>query len=627
MAYRIEGRDIVISGFEKGISDSPYNGIADMRNVEIITVPGEASVEFSQVAVQVPAVVNAAAYTASASADTLTWTGTPALYAGTAITLASNTAMGLSNGVVYYVGNIVGSTFQVFITPLLLSHIDITGNGTGTFTTYQYGNQRGIGGPSPTSYFVDQSGSYQGLNTVYLVDASNYVWVIVPVSINSIPLNSLLFLGNIGGNGAGASSQSGIAIWNEYIILFGATGVGEDYANAATLLTSGPAAEWVYGWQDMGTHESEGRIDVLVSQEDGNLYWTSDTGLGSLVLEIDEVTHLPKTFDPTDTTTYDITSTAILLPATDSAICIAELGTSILVGGDGSFLYVWDKLSLGFNSLINIPDIFIRNIVATSQNAYVFAGVRGRIYITNGSGIDLYKKVPDYVTGIVNPYIIWEDASFAKNQLYFSFYATDNAGNMLTTVAGAWVVDLDTDSMRLQNKTTKSDYAGFTTMVTLLPFRGYGNNPVGTGAFVGWYSGTTYGLDIGSSNPYTNYESYLETDIIPVGTFLDPFSPSQVEWKTSAPLVAGESVRISYRPSLSTAFSPITDATHSTGESAVVGSTSDMIQANFQKVQWVQLKVELKSTNTTPSFTRLTEARIRDYPSGSQSEGTYPVKI
>ena len=48
MAYSFQGTDIVINGFEKGISDDPYRGINDMRGVNIISVPGEASVSYSQ---------------------------------------------------------------------------------------------------------------------------------------------------------------------------------------------------------------------------------------------------------------------------------------------------------------------------------------------------------------------------------------------------------------------------------------------------------------------------------------------------------------------------------------------------------------------------------------------------
>lgn len=599
-----------------------------MRNMDIITVPGEASVGLSEVPASAPPIINAAAYAAAASTDILTWAGTAPLYMGVAISLSGNTATGLSNGIVYYPINITATTFQVSLTPFG-SVINITGDGTGTFTTYQYGDQRGIHGEAPISYYVDRSGYFGGINGIYLVDGSNYVWFLTSGAISSVPVNSLLFLGNIGGI-ATTTNPTGIAVWNGFLLLFGSTRI--DYLNINTFESTGPAAAWVYSWSFTGSYSPGsvlGYIPLIIAQEDGQLIFTSTAGLGSLVLSVNSSTGMDYVFDPTNPLTYTLTSSAVPLPLSDQSTCLAELGGSIIVGGKLAYLYVWDKVSPQFNDLLNVPDMFTTYIIATSQVAYVFAGNRGRIFVTNGSGIDLYKKVPDYLTGVLNPYIVWIDASFGKNQLYFSFAARSNGGTVQTTVSGAWAVNLDDDALRMENKTTDAAYAGITNMVVEMPSAGSSPfvNPQGTPLVLGWYDGTTYGVDVGSSNPYSDYESYIETDMLPLGTFLDPFTPTQVEWKVSAPLVAGESVRLSYRTSLGGNYAPITDSTHPTGESSVVGSVSDMIQTNFQKAQWVQLKMETKSTDTNPSFVRLTEVRIRDYPSGQQSEVTLPVSI
>lgn len=607
MAYSIQGKDIVLAGFESGIADTPYAGIADMRNIEIISMPGEGFAEFAQVAASAPPTLSAVAYTASAAADTLTISSTTGLYEGVAIVLASNTATGLSNGVVYYVRNISGNTFQVSAAPAS-AIINITADGTGTLTTYTYGNHRGTSAQAPISYWVDKTGAAAGNSGLYLVDGSNYVWVIFNSALGGLPANALIFLGNIGGVGASSIVQNGVAIWNGYLLLFGIVTSGVDYARMSTLITTSVTTAWTYGWQNMGTNSVNGRINMLVSQEDGNLYWTSDTGLGSIIEQ-------PGTnFNPTNSATYAITSTALLVPESDEATCVAELGTNLLIGGQRNFVYVWNKVDPGFSDLINIPDTYTHNIVAASQNAYVFAGNRGRIYITNGSGMDLYKKFPDYLTGIVNPVISWLDANFIRNQLIFTVSARSNSNTTLTTVNGVWAIDLDSDALRMINKTTNSGYGGSAPMAVEMPAfnSGVTTGITGTGITVGWYSGTTYGVDVGSSNPYSNYESYIQTDLIPVGTYLDPFSPSQVEFKLSAPLVDGESVRVSYRTNISENFTQIFETT-------TVGAISGWSQTNFQKVQWVQFLIELKSTATNPSYCRLTEMRVRDFPSGKDS--------
>lgn len=626
MSYSLEQKDLVIAGFEAGIADTPYAGIADMRNMEIQSYPGEASVHFAQTAVTKPAVFNAVAYTAQNTGDTITVTSATGLYVGTAIVLASNTAGGLSNSVVYYVFNIVGNTFQVRLATASGSAVAVTSDGTGTLTTYQYGNQRGTSAQSPVSYWVDKTGAFAGENGTYLVDGSNYVWFLSSPGSNVFTPNTLIFLGNIGGIATGSIITTGIAIWNGYILLISTITQGIDYARVGTIVSSGPAAAWVYTWKNMDATGTGQRIGVLVSQEDGNLYFTSNVGLGSLIETPGDI------FDPTDATSYTITDTALSLPETDDSTCIAELGTNLLIGGRGSFVFIWDKISLGFTGLLNIPDQFTTKIVATSQNAYVFSGNRGRIYITNGSGIDLFKKIPDYITGAMRPYIKWEDANFTKNQLIFAITATTNGNTTLNTVAGVWGIDLESDALRLINKTTNTGYTGTVRMVvetTNTNAGSAGTNVPGSAITVGWYSGSTYNVDVGTANPYVAGESYLETEIIPVGTYLDPFSPSQIEWKTSAPLVNGESVSIYWRENITDAY--VLLGTSTVSGTSMVGTTtgtttnakriSDYYKASFEKVQWAQFKAITTSTVTNPSYVRLTQIRVRDYPSGKENKG------
>lgn len=611
MSYRIEGKDIVISGFNQGIADSPYDGIADIRNIDINSMPTEAFVNFKMAAATKPPVMDAVAYTAQNSGDTITIASTTGLYVGCAIKLANNTAGGLSNGVVYYVFNITATTFQIRLAPASGSAINISSDGTGDLTTYQYGNQRGVSsGVCPVSYFVDRTGELAGSNAIYLMDRSNYAWVILPADQGSITANTLIFLGNIGGVGASVSTASAIAVWNDYIFIFGTTTQGTDVGDLSDIwVSAGPAATWSYTWQSPDCQSTANRIGLIVSQEDGNIYFTSSTGIGSLIETPGDV------FDPTDPVSYTLESDAISLPTTDGSVCLAELGSFILIGGRNSLVYVWDKVSLGFNTILNISDTFITNIVAVSQNAYVFAGTRGRIYITNGSSINLYKKIPDYVTGTVNPYIRWRDANFNRDQLYFTFSATSNSGSDLTTVNGAWAIDLNTDALRLLNKITESGYSGSAGMVVEMPASSsttWGNRPVGSGLVIGWNVSTTYGVDVSSSEPYSSFESFIDTEFIPVGTFLKPFSPSQIEWKTAVPLGGNgtsESIRISYRLNLSSSFTVINTSTSTTG------LISDLYKVNFQKAQWIQLRIEMSSNSTTPTYNRLTEVRIRDWPS------------
>ncbi len=612
MAYRIEGTDIIIDGFENGIANSPHEGIADMRNMDIIGVPGEASVSFKEVAATQPVVKNAVAYTAQNTGDTITPTGgTSGFYVGTAIVLAANTAGGLSNSVVYYVMNITGTTFQVSLNPGG-SAVAVTSDGTGTFTTYQYGNARSLSSQAPISYYIDRAGTMGGVNAAYLVDGSNYAWVIFPIAIGTIPANTLIFLGNIGGTNAGVISGNGVVVWKGYLLLFRTGFV--DVLNLNTWFSTGPAAAWTYDWWNApSSQQTNSKISAITALDDA-VYYTSTTGVGS-ILEV-----AGATFAPGTPATYTRNAAALALPTTDHSTCIAELGTNLLIGGQLSYIYPWDRISPSYNYPIIIPDVYSINIIGTNQNAYIFAGNRGNVYITNGSSAQLYKKVSDYLTGTVRPYIRWQDASYQRNQLYFSFIATTNADVALTTVNGAWAFDTQTDALRMLNKITNSGYSGQARMVAEMPQATLFDQPAGTALIIGWTVSTTYGVDLGSSDPYDSYESYLETDIIPVGTYLDPFTPSQIEFKLATPLVANEAVRLSYRTNVTEAYSLIIDPEHPAGETSTAGLLSSMYQTNFQKAQWVQFKIETKSTASSPSYVRLTEMRVRDFPSGKNAK-------
>lgn len=613
MSYRIDGQDVVIEGFEKGIADSPYKGIADMRNVEIISIPGEGSVAYQEIAAAAPPVMNAVAYTAQAVGDTITVASTAGLYAGCAIVLASNTATGLTNGIVYYVGTITSTTFQVFLTPALITPVDITVNGSGTLTTYQYGNQRGKASHAPLAYYVDRSGAGSLDYCVYLIDGSGYVWMILTATIGNTPAGSLIFAGNIGGLGAAATiSGAGIAVWKGYLMVFGAQATGIDYAALGSLQVSdGPAIAWHYAWKTPATASFNQRISVITSQFDDNLYFTSDAGLGS-IQEVDG-----ETFAPATSATYVYTDTALTIPTNDQATCIASLGTTLLVGGILSYVYPWDTISTTYNAPLVIPDYVIYNIVGTNSNAYIFAGNRGRIYITNGYSIDMFKKLPDYITGTINPYYTWRDASYFRNQLYFSFASSTNAGVALTNTGGAWAIDMDSEAFRMINKTTVSGYAPDIWMVAELPAYRLFTQPTGSSMIMGWTNSGTYGVDIPGTVPYSSLESYIDTDMIPIGTFLNTFTPTNIEWKTSYPIGANgtsETIKISYRKQLSDSFTQVGITTTSTA------TISDLFKGNFQGAQWVQLRIEMSSNAVTPTFNRLTEIRVRNYPSQPHSK-------
>lgn len=601
MAYRTEktssGVDIVIDGFEQGIADSPFNGIADIRNANITSIPGEASVQFSTTARTVPPAQSAVAFTAVAATNILTVASTTGYYNGMAVYIDSYSSTGLAAGDVYYVGSIVGNTFILYTNAVLSTAVDVTGDGSGTLTTTQLGT-------------VTFAAAYPSQPLQFLLDSNGRAWQIIQVATSStggaVPAGTVTWLGN---TTLTSANGDGIVAWKNYLLVFRQSAV--DYLPISAL-SGNTHSSWVYGWGGVTVSTSSFQHHAIAAQDDA-VYFCNNNSVGSILEKAGQ------TFDPTNSATYTGNQNALKIPSGDAATYLAELGTSLLVGGLRNLVYPWDRVSPSYNYPLILGEARTYRIVSTNSSAYIFAGERGRIYITNGANVEEFYKIPDSITSAVSPYFnigcpvvgtYNGDAVYWRNQLMFSFVAETNAGAALSSTAGVWALDLATKAFRMEHKPSYSGYAGtFTAIFTALR-----QNPDGDGVSACWTNSGSSGIDAPSTSPYTNYETYIDTDYLPVGTYLNPTTDSQVEFKLSAPMVAGETLKISYRQKLTDAFTLMNGGASSTSSSGVfsgAGTISGFNTVNFQKSQWVQFRVEYSSTASTPSYTRLREIRIR----------------
>jgi len=313
---------------------------------------------------------------------------------------------------------------------------------------------------------------------------------------------------------------------------------------------------------------------------------------------------------------YAFTASALFLP-NDIATCIAELNGYVLTGGVENVIYPWDRLSTTYDYPIRLSENYISKLVTVNTTTYIFAGRRGNIYQTNGGNVSYFKTIPIFLSETYNPIIRFQDAIFNRNHLYFSFTAQENDGTDIDEYGGIWAIDLKSGGMYLANQLSYATYAGYAS--ALFPFNGdvssasatsvyneFGTNQ-GTGLFAGWYDGTSYNIDISDEDPYSSGESYVVSDMIPTGQIWTKRTFENIEYKLATPLVTGESVALYYRQNITEAFTqiPITQGGAVGDLSGIAGVT------NFENVQWIQIKAVLTSTNTTPSFVRLREIRIR----------------
>lgn len=590
MAYRLDSYDnaLVIDGFEKGIADSPSSGIADMRNMNIISIPGEASVNFSTAKISPPAIPSGTVVSASAGADTITYTGAAGLGVNMAVVFAGGSLpAGIVAGTVYWIGTPSGGVVQLFTEISLTNVLNITGTGTGTFTVFTMN--------LPKYFAYDSNGA-----TYWMVDALGQVWSNVETTINGW----WVYTGNSGGNGS--TVGNGLVYYqasNGTGYLFNFRNSAIDYTKTAALNVA-----WVYGWNpaDGSTGNAAGYLKTGTGQSNSHEAFVAPTNQ-VIFCDANWIGRFyeknPATpFVPTTPATYVFDQTD-LLPATDTAQCLTYLGTNILVGGKRNIIYPWDGVHTTFNYPILLAENNIQKMVTINTNTYCFVGGRGRIYVTNGTNAGLFKKIPDHISGTVEPYFTWGGATFTKNQLYFSFNVTTNAGTANTQYGGLWAIDIDTGALRLTNQLSFGTYAGYATAL----IADFQTTPAGTGMFIGWTDGvSSFGIDTTSSNPYSGSQATIDSDLIPIGTFMKPRDFTTLEYKLIRPMVAGESITIQTRLIFNTTTTDFT----TTFTDSTTGNFSNQGMVNFRNAQWVQFKIILNSTASSPSYVRLDEIRI-----------------
>jgi hypothetical protein len=603
MSARFDNYDnsLVIEGWEQGIADSPYSGLSDIRNVNIISVPGETSVNFATAKVSSPVISQGTVVSADATADTITFTGASGLEQGMAVVFAGGSLpAGIVAGTVYWVGSVVAgvcklNTVYNLLTP---SYLNITSTGTGTFQVYTVGLGPGGSPNSPPKYFA-----YDADDLCYfMLDGLGQLW-------SNLFTTASGYWTYVGSSGSADSGGTGLVYYRasdgtRWVFVFKNNTI--DYFDLVSLT-------WTYGWKPLTgaihqtnyLRQTSGIHEAMVAP-DSRVYYCDGQYIGRWY-QTDPAT----AFVPTNLATYTFDETA-LLPTTDVAQCLAFLGTSLMVGGKNNVIYPWNRFDTNFSYPILLAESNIQKMVTVNTNTYCLVGNRGRIYITNGTNAQLYKKIPDHISGTMEPYFIWGGLISFKNQLYFSVKATTNAGVAIPQYGGVWAIDTDTKALRLTNKLSYGTYAGYAPAL----IANYLTTPAGTGLFIGWDSDSfTYGIDNTVSTPYTSSSAVIDSDLIPIGTYNKPRDFTMIEYKLTRPMVSGESILIKTRLIFNT-----TDTGYTTTlTDSTAGNFSNSAPINFKNAQWMQFQIVLNSTASSPSYVRLKHIRILGL-SGSPSE-------
>lgn len=325
-------------------------------------------------------------------------------------------------------------------------------------------------------------------------------------------------------------------------------------------------------------------------------------------------------------TLVQFSSQRVNLPARETAQCMVEIGNTVLIGGTTNVLYPWNQIDATPSDFITLPEANVKTMINVNNMAYVFAGNKGNIYISNGAVASLTLKVPDYVAGVpgnkysyIEPYFTWGDAMYCRGRVYFSIL--DQTATKAGNCGGNWsfvpTQNMDPNqeigmALRLENQNSYGDYDGYSTI--LIPNEE--QNAIAPQYWAWWQdsyntSSAAFGVDYSTSNPVTKY--VVETDILPTGTMLEKGTFQQLEYKLTSALEAGDSVQLFYRTNA-------TDAWSSYGTVVEDVDTADQtfpkISGYFEQViertQWLQFRIEATTNGTTTSsFVRLRHLMLR----------------
>lgn len=311
------------------------------------------------------------------------------------------------------------------------------------------------------------------------------------------------------------------------------------------------------------------------------------------------------------TATITFSPERLNLPFFEIAQAIAELGSNVLIGCRGNTMYPWNQVDALPGDLIALPESNVAYLLTVNNMVYIFAGRKGNIYITSGSSAAAALTVPDYTSGLIEPYFTWGGAMYLRGRVYFSIL--DQTASHTGQCGGVWSFiptqnfylgqDQGT-ALRLENQNSYGTYNGYATVLIANEDQG-ANGPQYWSGWQSTLSSPKYGIDNSSTTPVAS--AVIDMDLIPTGTAINKTTFSQIEYKLAVPLIAGESVSMKYRLNLSDAF-----ATCGTVKRDSTTALSGYFNINFQKTQWVQLQATLTAANSSnTSFVRLAQVRLR----------------
>lgn len=605
MSYRFEKNqngeaDLVIEGFENGIADSPISGIANMRNVNFTNYPGVVNVNYKRLAATIsggsmkkpqfyctsPAGIN---YILDSNGQV--WKQS-AVNSSTFNLLTGNTAGGNGQGIAFWNNYlfVFGSNF-----------IDICGDGTGD------------GGIISSKW--NNSATPSG-TTVWPLKAPSSVLLTGSLSAGA---TSATLSSYTDGNSSAQTSwvyPSGSYLMTlstgqkvSATLTYASTAVSFSPAVASGGASSSVTITPLFTNTYIGANGSTSSDHMtLVSGNDGNLYFCNGRYIGSFSVPSGS------TFNLGIPATYNYSYAALTLPQYETAVWLEELVANLIIAGVKK-LYPWNRVATSWQNPVPITEP-ISKFINYLNTLYIFAGQKGNIYVSNGYSVSQLRKIPDYVTSLggtggtgtslVDPLWTWGGIMVHRNKIYFQALG-QNSSSATNIISGVFSLDVNTKAINFENQNS----FGLISNTTSAPGILIDNTPSSTGFdsyYSGWSNGNSSagGIDYNDTTLYSSNEAFIESDLIPIGTALQPKTYASAEFKLDQPMRSGDSITLQARQSIAGTYQDI-------GTTSTTVLSFPYTSMPFQSWEWIQFKVVLNCnpTATSSSFMRLRQIRIR----------------
>lgn len=401
---------------------------------------------------------------------------------------------------------------------------------------------------------------------------------------------------------------NGFTIWRGYLFIAGDSKL--DIYNAST---DSDLIGWKTFTDDQGTTISDDYHPMWTGERDGSLY----IGNKNYIALLTEVSGT--VFNPNNTATYTWNSYALDIPPDFRIRSIEEIGNHLMLG---CWRTIWSNAIDGYTQTMvaiiypwnyvlrpqsHEGPISIRRIKGVSamlninDSLYAWVGTRGEIFYYNGSKLIKLKRVPDYITDVVEP------GAVVSNFNDVPLFGLENP-----TTGGGGVYSFGSHNekypLALNLEYPLSPGQDVNYLVGAVGVIGATDNIL----LAGWKSGSTYGIDI--LNTAVRYASaYFVTRLMRVATAKDKAIIDGFQIFLDQPLAASQSINIKYRRNTGASWTTVKLGNNAkTMDYSEIGAKSEIyVPFKINDVVNLQLRVEFTVATDNNNTSKLREIMIR----------------